>query len=98
VTADTPLVEVKSSEPPTITLDPETGAAYLRFQTGEVAYTEEREAEGIILTLDFDSTGTLLGIEALGMASIQIAEILEKAHVRAPNVDYSRVRYMAAAA
>lgn len=98
MTAANTLVEVKSSEPPTLTWDAEAGAAYLRFGQGHVAYSEERLADEILLVLDFNAEHELLGIEVVGMAEIQIAEILEKAHVKLPAVDYSRVRYIPAAA
>ena len=56
-------------------VDDDTGglvAVYLRVRDGEVAETKEVE-EGIVYA-DYDSDGTLLGIELLGPCNIAVLE------------------------
>jgi hypothetical protein len=56
-------------------IDDKTGlmvAAYLRVREGEVAETKEVE-EGVVYA-DYDSQGSLLGVELLGPCSVMVLD------------------------
>jgi uncharacterized protein YuzE len=64
-----PIFRVETS------VDDDTGdlvAVYLRVREGEVA--ETKEVEGGVVYADYDSHGSLLGIELLGSCDIAVLE------------------------
>jgi uncharacterized protein YuzE len=85
---------VESPKPPTIEVDWEALAAYIRFRAGKVAQTVPRDGGHCFIAVDLDSKGRVLGVEVVGETQIEIGAILKKAHVSAPNVDFSKVRYV----
>jgi uncharacterized protein YuzE len=86
---------VRTSTPPTIEVDTEAEAIYVRFKKGKVAKTVPRESEEMHIAVDLDSKGEVIGIEAVGMSEFTLRTILEKALVDAPeDVDYSKARYV----
>jgi len=85
---------VESATPPTVEVDWEALAVYVRFRRSKVARTIERPCAHCLITVDIDRWGNVVGIETVGETQIEIGRILERAAVRAPNVDFSRVRYM----
>ena len=84
---------VKSKTAPWVTVDAEVDAVYMYFRKGKVARTVSRPSEKMILNVDLDSRGEVMGIEAIGAGQVEIAKLLEAAHVRAPSVDWSRLRF-----
>ncbi len=84
---------VTSKGPPTVDFDPEAGAAYIRFSNNKVERTIERAADEIIVTVDLDRRGNVVGIEAIGCSEIVIQKIMMKAQVTAPKVDFSRTTF-----
>lgn len=88
------MILVKSPKPPTVEVDWDALAAYIRFRRAKVARTVQRPAEHCFVSVDFDRSGQVVGVEVVGETQIEIGKILEHAAVRAPNVDFSRVRYV----
>jgi uncharacterized protein YuzE len=84
---------VKSSGAPTLEVDHDAGAAYLRFRRGKVARTVPRSGSGAFVAIDLDRSGDVLGVEIIGADVIEIHRILKRAAVDAPDVDFSRLRY-----
>ena len=88
------IIVVQSSTPPIVEIDWDAQSAYIRFSSAKVAKTVERPCDHCFIAIDLDRHGKVIGVEAVGEAQIEIAAILKRASVRAPNVDFSRVRYM----
>jgi uncharacterized protein YuzE len=84
---------VQSSKAPTVEFDPEASAAYIRFSNAKVTRTLERCSDGLIITVDVDRSGHVVGVEAIGFEAIVINKILAMAQVKAPNVDFSRTTF-----
>ena len=89
---------IESPTPPTVEVDWEALAVYVRFRRSKVAKTIARPSSRGVITVDLDRTGRVVGVEAIGETRIEIGRILKQAAVEAPNVDFSRVRYMRPAA
>ena len=87
------ILLVESSTPPTVEVDFDAAAVYVRFRRSKVARTIARPYGRSIITVDLDRAGNVVGIEAIGETQVQIGRILKHAAVEAPNVDFSRVRY-----
>jgi|ERR1700694_337898 uncharacterized protein YuzE len=84
---------VESAKPPVIEFDPECGAIYVRFRDRQVAKTLERSSEGMVITIDVDKAGEVVGIEGLGFDEFSLSGLLKAANVRAENVDFSKARF-----
>ena len=87
---------IRSSTPPTVEVDSDALAAYVRFRRTKVARTVTRPSRTCHVAVDLDRSGEVVGIEIIGARVIQIGKILEQAAVRAPQVDFSKVRYIPA--
>ena len=61
---------------PTVSYDPETDAAYIRFSAGQVQDSQE-VAAGIVL--DYDKEGRIVGMEVLDARAHLPPDVLEKA-------------------
>lgn len=83
---------VRSERPPLIELDPECGAVYVRFKTTRVSRTVERTSDGMIITVDLDRSGEVIGVEAICFDEFTIANLLQRAKVDTEGIDFSRAR------
>ncbi len=83
---------VHSKSAPVITIDSEVDAVYVYFKQCKVARTIERSSENMILNIDLDSRGEVVGIEAIGAGEIEIKKLLQMARVQAPQIDWSHAR------
>jgi uncharacterized protein YuzE len=81
---------VKSSTPPTVEVDSQARAVYVRFNRAAVAKTVSQKAEHSHIAIDLDSKGAVVGIEAVGISTFTLRAILKMASVKAPNMDFSR--------
>jgi len=88
---------IKSSTPPTIEADPQVRAIYIRFKNAPVAKTVGHPCESMHIAIDLDQKGDVIGIEAVGLDECSIHAVqlvLRKAAVEAPNVEFSRARFV----
>jgi uncharacterized protein YuzE len=92
-------IEVESDSLPVVELDTEAQAAYVRFREGKVARTKRVETETVVVTLDLDADGNILGLELIGVKDFTISSLLQKAHLEnaVPAKILERTRYLAAA-
>jgi uncharacterized protein YuzE len=84
---------VQSSKAPTVEFDPDASAAYVRFSNARVHRTLERCSDDMVITVDVDRSGNVVGIEAIGFREIVLHKILAMAQVTAPSVDFSRTTF-----
>src|ERR1700722_5618107 len=84
---------VKSSKPPVVEFDPEAWAIYVRFSNRKVAETLERAGSDVVLTVDLDRSGGVVGVEAIGFTEFTLAQLLKAANVQTEGIDFSRARF-----
>src|SRR5438034_1451795 len=89
------MLFVRSSRPPIVEIDSESGGVYVRFSDKAVAKTIERQSDGPVITVDVDRQGEVIGIE--GLWEFSLSQILRQANVRADRVDLSKARFRTAA-
>ena len=83
--------------PPTVELDSEAHAAYVRFSTRKVAKTRPITTDGCIVTVDYGTDGGVIGIELVGVDEFGIVPLLKKAGVQSlPKAMVDRARYVPA--
>lgn len=87
---------VKGRPPTTVEVDSRAAAVYIRFKRANVARTVPQHCSHMHIAVDLDAKGEVIGIEAVGITQFSLSLILEKASVRAPQVDFSRTRYVPA--
>src|SRR5208282_4184596 len=85
---------VKSAAPPSVEVDWDSQSVYVRFRRSRVLKTIARHRGSCFVTVDVDRLGQVVGVEAIGETRIEVGRILKRAGVEAPNVDFSRVRYV----
>ena len=84
---------IKGTSPPSIEVDSQARAVYVRFKRAPVAKTVPQESEQMAVTVDLDSRGEVIGIEAVGLRQFTLHALLKMASVKAPNMDFSRAQY-----
>ena len=84
---------VKSSTPPTVEVDSQARAVYVRFKRAKVKKTIPQKAELSHIAIDLDAKGEVIGIEAVGITNFTLHALLKMASVKAPNLDFSRTKY-----
>lgn len=90
---------VKSKRAPIVTIDPASDASYVYFQDPKkkVFKTLNRfEKNGVIINVDLDLQGEVVGVECIGMNELVLTQVMDKAKLEAPQVDFSRTRFRAA--
>jgi uncharacterized protein YuzE len=87
-------IRVNSATAPTVEVDTEAGAVYVRFKRTKVAGTLARNVPHMHVAVDLDRDGEVVGIEAVGVREVQIARILKMAAVKAPNIEFAHTRYV----
>lgn len=82
---------VHSKEAPVITIDHDVDAIYLCFKRNtKVSKTIERESTHAIVNVDLDEKGEVIGIELIGVGQIEIGQILKRAGVKAPDLNWEK--------
>lgn len=90
---------VKSKRAPIVTIDPESDASYVYFQDPKkkVSKTLNRfEKNGVIINVDLDLHGEVIGVECIGMSELILTRLMDKAKLEASQVDFTRTRFRAA--
>ena len=87
---------VNSSAPPEIQVDTQAASVYIRFKKAVVARTVPLKFEHMHMAIDLDINGGVIGIESVGITEFSIEVLLKRADVKAPNIDFSRARYVPA--
>ena len=87
---------VHNVSPPTIEVDSEALAVYIRFKKAKVAKTIDRQARRMVLTVDLDSKGEVIGIEAVGIDHFGIdtlEKLVRQAHVQPDRLDLEKSKF-----
>jgi uncharacterized protein YuzE len=88
------IITIQSSTPPVIELDPAVSAWYVRFSRAKVVKTLSEDKPGPVVTIDLDARGKVVGIEIIGVREFSIQTLIKLARIEAPNVDFSRARFV----
>jgi len=89
------LLFKSSCAEPSVEIDTETNAAYVRFKHGKVARTVLRPSRRMHIAIDLDRSEEVLGVEIVGATEFSIQKLLNLARVEAPRLDLTRVHYRA---
>lgn len=87
------IIRVESATPPSVEIDHEAMAVYVRFKKTAVARTIEREGSRMNITVDLDARNEVVGVEAVGVSEFSLDKILHQAQVQIPNVDLGKARF-----
>ena len=79
---------VQGNDPPTIEIDSQASAIYIRFKHAPVARSIDQQLPKRTIVLDLDKDDEVVGIEAVGPMELSLNSILEKARVHAPDIDF----------
>ncbi len=79
---------VHGGNPPTIEIDSQASAIYIRFKHAPVARSIDQQSPERTIVLDLDKDGEVVGIEAVGPMDVSLNSILEAAKVQAPGIDF----------
>lgn len=91
------LIQIDSAAIPTVELDSSAHAAYVRFSNNKVARTDEVTSCDCIVTIDFDASGKVVGIELVGVKDFQVKSLLNKAGIKGVSPEMSqKARYVPA--
>lgn len=85
-------LKISSSTAPTIEVDPEADAIYIRFSSARVARTLEVPSKNMHIAVDLGSKDQVVGIEAIGASGVAFEKIARSAKVDATSVDFGRAR------
>lgn len=88
---------IRNPKAPVVEVDTEAMAVYIRFSNKKVARTIPRESNAMIIAVDLDSAGEVIGIEAVGIKEFgitKLVEVVKKASGR--NVDFMKSRFIPA--
>jgi uncharacterized protein YuzE len=79
--------------PPTVEVDSQAKAVYVRFKSGRVAKTVPTLSERMHIAVDLDDKNEVIGIEAVGVTQFSLHSLLQWAKVKVPEMDFSRAQY-----
>jgi uncharacterized protein YuzE len=85
---------VRSDSRPTVEIDTEASAAYVRFKRTKVAKTFRHSSKWPIVTIDLDARGDVVGVEFVGVKKFNIGYLLEGTPVKAPTRAIARATYV----
>lgn len=92
----TEIFVVRSKMPPTVEIDTEASAAYVRFKRARVARTLRQDSKWPIITIDLDAQGQVIGLEFVGVKKFNLAYLLQGIPIKASPQTLSRASYISA--
>ena len=95
-TRHTDILVVRSKTPPTVEIDTEASAAYVRFKQAKVARTVRHGAKWPIVTFDLDARGEVVGIEFVGVKKFNLGYLLQRLPMKASQRTIARTTYVSA--
>lgn len=74
---ETKVIQVSSKKAPVITFDSETKAVYIKFSNNKVAKTIDDSDGNVIVTIDVDARGNVIGVELVGIKAFTITKTVK---------------------
>jgi len=89
---------IKNAPAPTLEIDPEAEAVYIRFSRAKVARTiaEDTPRRGAVVTTDLDAKNNLVGVEIVGVKEFSIKAIRHALPEDYQKIDFERARFVPA--
>ena len=87
---------VRSRRAPTVEIDTEASAAYVRFKQAKVARTLRHGSKWPIVTLDLDARGEIVGVEFVGVKKFNLSYLLKRVPLKASLETIARATYVSA--
>jgi uncharacterized protein YuzE len=97
-TNGTDVLLVQTKSPPTVEIDTEAAAAYVRFKRTKVAKTLRHSSKWPIITIDLDSQGEVVGVEFVGVKKFNLNYLLSQTPIKAPSRSVAQASYVSAEA
>jgi uncharacterized protein YuzE len=97
-TDHTDIIVVKCKTRPTVEIDTEAAAAYVRFKRAKVARTLRHGAKWPMVTIDLDAKGHVVGLEFVGVKKFNLGYLLKQVALKAPSGAIDRANYVSAEA
>jgi len=94
--AERHFFHIKGLTPPSVEIDTQAAAVYVRFRKGPVAKTISHGGENMQITIDLNTNGDVVGIEAVGVKQFNIEVIMQEAGVQASKGLMAKARYVPA--
>lgn len=95
-TRHTNIIVVECKTPPTVEIDTEASAAYVRFTRGKVARTLRQSTKWPIVTIDLDARGQVVGVEFVGVKKFNLGYLLRQVPLKAPSHAIDDANYVSA--
>ena len=92
------IILVKANTPPTVEIDTEAGAAYVRFKRAKIARTLRHSSRWPIVTIDLNARGEVVGVEFVGVRRFNLGYLLRRVPLKAPPEAVDRANYVSAQA
>jgi uncharacterized protein YuzE len=92
----TQIIIVKCKRPPTVEIDTEASAAYVRFKRTKIARTLRQGSKWPIVTVDLDAQGEVVGVEFVGVRKFNLGYLLKQVPLKAPSHAIDRASYVSA--
>jgi uncharacterized protein YuzE len=92
------IILVKSNTPPTVEIDTEARATYVRFKRAKVARTLRHGSKWPIVSMDLDAHGEIVGVEFVGVRKFNLDYLLKRVPLKAPPTAIDRANYVSAEA
>ena len=84
---------IRSKNSPTVEIDTEAAAAYVRFKNAKIARTVRHRSKWPIVTIDLDAQDEVIGVEFVGVKRFDLCYLLKrlplKASARTPKAIFS---------
>src|SRR6266699_5537291 len=90
------IILVKANTPPTVEIDTEAGAAYVRFKRAKIARTLRHSSRWPIVTIDLNARGEVVGVEFVGVRRFTLGYLLHRVPLKAPPEAVDRANYVSA--
>ena len=94
----TATLVVRSKGAPTVEIDTETSAAYVRFTHAKVAKTVRHGSKWPIVTIDLDARREVVGVEFVGVKRFDLSYLLNLVPLKASTRTIAQVSYVSAEA
>ncbi len=85
---------VNSSSPPVVEFDGSVRGWYVRFSKRRIARTLSEDKSGVVVTIDLDDRGEIVGVELIGVKEFTLGMLQKFANIETPNIDFGRTRFM----
>lgn len=87
---------VRARRSPTVEIDTEVSAAYVRFTRAKVARTVRCASKWPIVTIDLNTRGDVIGVEFVGVKRFDLEYLLRQVPITVPAKTKAHASYVSA--